>query len=366
MKMIKSAILVQVIFMFVLTHNCMADDENHRETFGTIPAYMYELADESTDTIETLSESNSNNENVLEPQTSDDSLPLNITGFGDFSRTTLQSDKNYGIGQVEIDFEKNIANNISFIAAIAYSNDTETFGLGEFNVDFHLFGSNGEHFRHVSGIDHSGIKVGQFDVPFGLDWQVYPSIDRKTVTGPLAVENTHMEWNDYGVQAFMDNRWFSAAVYGLNGFGYDDVEMKFALGGRMVITPNEFIEIGGSYADFFNGKNKTDMSLAGVDLQVNYQALSLKGEYIAHMMDITGDNAINNSGFYCQGMYDFGRLFYVSRYGNFTPDVQGEDSITRFTNCIGFVIMEDCEIRYEYQINSENRNASFMQVAVGF
>jgi len=342
MRMFKSVILASLIFIFVLTLNCLADELN--------------------DSIETLSAIQ--NGKVLEPQVLNESLELEISGFGDFSHIVQNNINKYGIRQLEIDLEKKLAPKMVIIAAVAYSNESETFELGEFNVDFHLFGSDGDHFHLVSGIDHSGIKVGQFDVPFGLDWRFYPSIDRKTVTGPLVIENTHKGWNDNGVQAFIDNRWFNAVAYGVNGFGYDDVEMKLAVGGRMGLTPNEIIEVGCSQASFLNGNKKIDMSMSGIDLQLNYQALSLKGEYIVHKMNLTENNAIKNSGFYCQAMYGFKKYFYVTRYGAFTETDSGKDSIRRFSNCLGIEIMKDCELRCEYQVNSDDSNASLMQVVV--
>ena len=342
----------------------IANQKGEAEIVSTLAMDLCEVADEIRTKIE--ESPGTNMEVTTESQTSDELLPIEITGFGDFCRMMHCSKESYGIGQVEIDLEKNLTENITFIAAVAYDNEEETFGLGEFNVCFHFFGSDGEHFHPVSGIDHSGIKVGQLDVPFGIDWQVYPSIDRKLVSVPLVVENTHEEWNDYGVQIYMDIGQFDAVVFGLNGFGYDDVEMKLAIGGRLGITPNKFIEIGGSYAGFLNGNSKTDMSLTGVDLQFHYQAFSFKGEYIAHRLSLAGDNTVNNSGFYCQGMYDLGRYYIVTRYGMFSPDVPETDDITRFSSCLGWIVLEGCELRFEYQVNSEEDNASFMQMAIGF
>ncbi len=307
-------------------------------------------------------------------------FPLEISGFGDVyseSRQDGESGDNFALGQVEVDFETNIDEKIVIGAAIAFDVESETFGLGAFTVDFHLWDSDGGHFQPVQGIDHSGVIAGQFDVPFGIDWYVYPSIDRKLVTVPLVVENTHDGWNDYGLIGYMDNRYFNTVLYGANGFGYEsgvdlngdpiEINMNFSTGARVGMTPHEYFEIGGSYAGFFNEENKIDMSLLGADLQFNYQGFSAKGEYIAHGIGLEGDSSVTNTGFYGQGMYDFGKYYAVARYGVFSPDEDGVDDINRTSIGVGWVPTDAFQLRYEYQANSEDADdVSYFQLAVGF
>lgn len=309
----------------------------------------------------------------------DEPSPIEITGFGDFFYAVRQGNEqedDFELGQVEVDLAATIDEEISIETAIAYDTEGGTFGLGCFIVDFHLFGSEGGHFRPAVDIDHSGIIVGQFDVPFGIDWNVYPSIDRKLVSGPLVVENTHDFWNDFGVQGYLETKWFNAVVYGTNGFGYEstdnagkpvNVEMKAAFGGRIGFKLHETIEIGGSYTGFLNQDNKLDMSLMGADLQFNYEGLSIKGEYIAHGLALAGDNDVINTGFYAQGMYNFGKFFLVSRYGIFLPDMEEANNLTRVSTGVGWVIRENCELRFEYQADPENDDdVAFLQLAAGF
>ncbi len=327
----------------------------------------------------------------------DKSIPLEITGFGDLYSAFRQGDgenNDFEIGQVEIDFETNVDEKIIIGAAVAYDPGSETFGLGAFTVDFHLFDSESGHFRPVSGIDHSGIIVGQFDVPFGIDWHVYPSIDRMLVSAPLVVETTHDGWNDYGVQGYAEGQWYNAVVFGSNGFGYQaaydsvgtflgynewgydpedatldiqDWDMKFSFGGRVGITPNEAIEVGGSYGGFMNQDDKMDMALMGVDLQLNHENFSLKGEYIVQQLGIAGDTILTNSGYYAQGTYDTGKYFFVARYGMFNPDLEGADELTRLSLGAGWRVLDGCELRFEYQDNSaENADVSYIQMVVGF
>ncbi len=321
----------------------------------------------------TLLMEQSKNENgitTVEPEPALQALPIEISGFGDFMYSAHQDNiagDNYEMGQVEVDLETNISEKVVIGAAIAYDAEGESFGLGAFTVDFRLFGKGDDHFRSASDIEHSGIIVGQFDVPFGIDWHVYPSIDRKLVTAPLAVENSHDGWNDYGVQGYLESENFNAVAYGTNGFGYEDAETSMSVGGRLGLLPLGLLEIGGSFAHFIKGDDDMGMSLMGADLQFSHNSLSLKGEYIAHKINLPATESVTTSGFYGQGMYDFGKVFLVARYGRFSPNIAGENTLQRFSAGAGWVILENCELRFEYQINSEeNDNATFLQGVVAF
>ena len=286
--------------------------------------------------------------------------------------------QDFQMGQVEVDIEANIAEKTVIGAAIAYDNETETFGLGAFTVDFHLFDSEGSHFNPVSGIDHSGVIVGQFDVPFGIDWHVYPSIDRKLVSAPIIIENTHDGWNDYGLQFYAENNRFNAIAYGANGFSYETgetdafgepvmAEISVASGGRLGISLNQYMEIGGSYAGFFNNSSKIDMSLAGADVQFNYENLSLKGEYIAFSTALDSDVSNKSNGFYGQGLYKINDIFLVGRYGVFSVDEDAVDDINRISIGAGWAVLDGGEVRVEHQINSEvGDDLTFLQLVVGF
>ena len=327
----------------------------------------------------------------------DDPIPLEITGFGDIItafHSGEETNSDFEMGQVEVDLETNIDEKIIIGAAIAYDPESETFGLGAFTVDIHLFDIDAGHFRPVNGIDHSGVIIGQFDVPIGIDWNVYPSIDRKLVSAPMAAVMTHDGWNDYGIQGYVDTRYFNAAIYGVNGFGYQtaydstgtwlgfnewgydpedatldiqDSEMKFSFGGRIGVKPHELVEIGGSYGGFANQKNKLDMALTGFDIQLHYENFSFKGEYISHKIGIAGDNEQTNSSYYGQGSYDFSNYFVVARYGVFNPYLEDVEDLTRFSAGLGWRILAGCETRLEYQKNSvENTDATYLQLVVGF
>ncbi len=322
--------------------------------------------------------------------------PIEITGFGDIYYIVQPADDgidDFNFGQVELDVETSIQEKVFVSAAIALDPESRTFGLGAFTVDLHIFGNDGNHFRR-GGLDHSGVILGLFDVPFGIDWQVYPSIDRKLVSSPLVVENTHDSWNDCGVQGYLEHGRLGVTLFVTNGTGYeigydasgawlgynnlgynntnpiittDAVEMTKAIGGHLGIKPHDLVEIGLSYAGFLDQDDQVDMSLTGIDIQFHYNDLHCKGEYIVHDLGLNGDNEISNSGFYAQGWYEFSSVFIVGRYDMFSPDIASVEEFNRLSIGFGWVIIEGVGLRVEHQINSEeDSDVSFFQTVVAF
>lgn len=287
-----------------------------------------------------------------------------ISGFGDIQY--IGGEDRFAFGQVEVDLETFLDERIHLEAAIAL--EEENFTTGTFIVDFHLFGSEGSHFRQAAGIDHSGIIVGQFDVPFGVDWLVYPSVDRKLISEPVAVANTHDFWNDFGVQGYLENGHYNVVTYAVNGFGYTagdaEVDMNLALGGRVGFSLFPQLEVGASCAGFFDRDYELDMALIGAHLQFSHGRFSAKGEFLIHPQELAGNGDVTHTGFYAQGLRDFGDFYLVSRYGQFRPDQ--EKNHTRLSAGGGWIIEDGCELPLEQQINSDGKDLTLLQLAVGF
>ena len=299
---------------------------------------------------------------------------IEVTGFGDLYRAVGEPEGRFAVGQMEVGLAKLLDGGATFEAAIAFSGDS--FGLGSFLVDFPFFGGDGALFPSSDGVARSGCVVGQFDVPFGIDWHVYPSIDRRLVSVPLVVENTHDSWNDYGIQGYLESQRLNLVLYGANGFDYQgtdgsyapvDVPMEWALGGRLGVKPVTWMELGGSYAGFLDADQALDMAMVGIDLRVHYQGLAAKGEFIAHRTGRAGQDEATHAGFYCQGLYDRGRWFAVGRYGKFSPEGGEAEDLSRLSVGAGWVISEGCESRVEYQVNEGTENdVALLQLVVGF
>lgn len=312
---------------------------------------------------------------------------LEISGFFDVtgSYQDRSADRTaFSLGQAEIDLTREFSDKVGVEVAIAYHNETATFELGAAIVDIHLFGSKGTSHRRFRRLDHSGIIAGQFDVPFGIDYQVYPSLDRKLVTSPMAVELTHAGWNDFGVQLYMSSNYGNLVIFGVNGFesSYEISDQAHSLslglaigetvnttpanafGGRLGVLPLENLEIGASGAVGLNKSDNSEMILLGGDVQYSIADFALKGEYVHHSLNRSIDEE-KNQGYYIQTMYSFDQLFVVGRYGAFEPD--NSNWHDRWTAGIGYVITEGVEMRFESTINKNSaNNTNILQLAAAF
>lgn len=300
---------------------------------------------------------------------------LSISGFGDLIFRTNGS-AGFAINQVELGIGNSIGEFVDVETAVAFDPDGETFGLGAFIIDLHLFGTEGDHFRVINGIDHSGILIGHFDVPFGLDWQVYPSVDRKLISTPIVVEESHDGWNDHGILVYIENQRFNAVAFRTNGFGYEiepasgdpvSVEMDYSLGGRFGLFLGHSVEVGFSGAGFFNDENQVDMNLLGFDLQFEHTWFELKGEYITNEFNLIENTTHTSSGYYLEGLVDRGNYFLDARYDHFSDGDLHSENIRRLSTGLGWPLAEGLELRFEYQSSLEaSESGGFMQLVASF
>ncbi|MBD3167266.1 hypothetical protein GF324_11750 [bacterium] len=301
-----------------------------------------------------------------------------MDGFADiyhpiYEKTTDQNQ--FRFGQVEIDLEAPVAEDIHFEAAIAFNPNEQTFGVGAFLIDFDIFGSQGRHMKSAFGIDHTGIAVGQMDVPFGIDWQVYPSPDRQLVSAPMIVEEAHGLWNDTGIEAYTTTSWFNVVGFLMNGFGYErttvnndtlQVETARSMGARFGVMPHWRFEVGASWAGFFNVDNAFDQQMIGADLQWNLDAFEIKGEYIYRETGLDLGENKTLDGWYGQVRYRLQKLYGVARYGRYSPLIDSLDEPTRFSIGLGYVPKQSVQFRTEYQLNDPAEDVLFLQVVVSF
>jgi len=311
------------------------------------------------------------------------SAQIEWSGFFDilYSDSQEKGDGTFDYGQFEVDLSVPLSEYISAEGALAY--DAGVVGLGAGFVDFHLFGTEEGYWGRGGGLAHSGLIVGQFDVPFGIDYRVIPSIDRKLVTPPLVNEQTIDSWNDWGVQAYGATGRANVVLFGVNGFTDGQ-----AIGGRIGIAPlalpgsAEPIEIGGSYAMDMNADGEAASTVLGADVQASWKSLAVKGEYLSAEDDKTEDASKKHAGLYVQGTYDFEAaigypMCSVVRYGMWSPDYEVDaegtpvQKLDRLTVGLGVRIAEGVEIRCELQKNGEENvevddDVITFQVVVGY
>ena len=294
-----------------------------------------------------------------------------ISGFGDvlLSIDESQSDDfDFQIGQLELDVAARLKPHVQVEAAVAYDGE-ESFEIGAFIIDFHLLGEVDWHYHRSGRVRHSGVMVGRFDVPFGIDWRVYPSIDRQLISVPQAVELTHNEWNDIGVHGYLETENFNAAMYIVNGFEYKAdpaLTASSAFGGRFGVVASEKLEIGGSMALLSVEDPDIDMLMLGADAGFGAGDFTGKAELIAHTIEAPGGDDITNVGFYAQGKYDFENFYGIARLGVFSYDESDDNDNYRLSLGGGMPLADDCLPRFEYQANSEDSDVGLVQIAVGF
>ena len=301
------------------------------------------------------------------------SAQVEWSGFFDilYSYSQKKGDGTFDYGQFEVDLSVPLSEYISAEGALAY--DAGVLGLGAGFVDFHLFGTEKGHRVRGGGLTHSGLIVGQFDVPFGMDYRVIPSIDRKLVTPPLVNQKTIDSWNDWGVQLYGAIHRANFVLFDVNGSAGGQ-----AIGGRIGIIPVEEVEFGGSYAFDMNANGDVASTVLGIDVQASWKSLAVKGEVLSAEDDKTKDEPRKHSGFYAQGTYDFEEvigwpMFAVVRYGVWSPESESApvQDHTRLTLGLGVRIAESVEVRCELQRNGkenaeEDNDVITLQVVVGY
>lgn len=323
-----------------------------------------------------------------EPEAESSIGGIEWSGFFDVTggiQSSNDDETEFGLGQAEIDLASELSDRIAVEVAVAYNAEEGVFELGAALIDIHLFGSEGSHVRPGFGIDHSFIVVGLFDVPFGIDYHVYPSVDRKLVTAPMVVDLTHGGWNDVGFQFGLEATHGNFVFYIVNGFEasadvldevetlatgtdvYEEIDTSpaNALGTRLGIAPFGWLEVGTSFATGWNAAGKSEMALVGADLQFSMFNIELKGEFIAHSVNRSIAEE-NNRGYYAQATYNIlDRAFVTTRYGSFKPE--GADWIGRSSIGAGYAITDGVELRVETVLDENTEvNQTILQLVAGF
>jgi FtsZ-binding cell division protein ZapB len=308
---------------------------------------------------------------------------LQISGFFDAVSSYQNSadDKvEFAMNQAELDIESEISDRASAALAVAYNGETGNFELAVAKLGLNLY--TGEE-SLVSSLD---VGIGQFDIPFGIDYQVYASPDRKLITGPIAVDNTHAGWNDFGFYLSAESSPANFVLYWVNGFessaemiqlvlneetgkeeeAVEEIETTpaHAFGTRLGFTQIPGLELGTSYAFGLNVSGKSEMLLWGIDLQYALADFEFKGEYVYHSRNRSVAEE-NNRGYYTQASYELGDFTLVSRYGSFKPE--GEDWTGGLSLGAGYAVTEGVEIRFETTIkDNSDDNMNLLQFVVGF
>ena len=310
---------------------------------------------------------------------------INITGFFDVVgsyNATSDDETDFGLGQAEVDLERSWSNKVSAAIAIAFNNSTSQFELGAAELNIPLYTSDNGFLRDVN------ITAEQFDVPFGLDYRVFASINRKFISPPwfVDVHGGWRGWNDNGVQAHMQFNNIDITTFWVNGFeesatvtrrimnlatGIEDTVIEEidttpanALGGRLSLFPINNLEVGGSLATGLNNSNRQEMYLTDLHAEYIRDALSTRAEVVWHSVN-RSISPETHTGYYLQGIYEFNKPFVMLRYSSFKPHAQ--DRVLLTTLGAGYKLAQQTEFRYETQLSSNTNNVEHhFQLVTGF
>lgn len=280
---------------------------------------------------------------------------IEFSGFADILYSGYEGAGEFGYGQFEIDLSTEISPWASIEGAVAYNAESGTFEAGAGFIDLHWGGEANHPFAAW------GMLIGQFDVPFGIDYLHIPSPDRFLVTAPLANQFTIDSWNDIGLSLYGSVGLFEVVTYVVNGAGNGS-----ACGGRLGTRSDALLSVGSSLnvqssANEVGGTPQT----FGLDARLNAEPFCAKAEYY-HAKAFAGadfdsfDNSVESSGYYAQFGYCLGEvighpLMLLTRYGTWSAinglDSDGNenhDAATRITTGVRYYPIDGFELRLEY------------------
>ena len=293
-------------------------------------------------------------------------LPLEFTAFGDFYyRLERPSTDDFHVGAVELDASLKLTPYVNVSTAIVFDGAEDAFGLGAFVIDCGVAGDGDGYVLKSKRISKSGVSFGRFDVPFGMAYLQYPSVENRLVTLPQAVQLTHGGWNDVGAQGYAVGKHWTAVGYVVNGpehpVSADATEpSRTAAGARLSAKIDELIEVGGSGALDFAAAGPV-MAFAGGDVQSTLGPLDIRGEYLLKHVKAPGVPELTH-GVYGQALLKLDPAFLMARYDTV---LQGQKTFDRrLAGGAGVEIFPQGEVRavYEQSLDSDIRMVTLQLV----
>jgi len=239
-------------------------------------------------------------------------MKLEITGFFDVQAIRMKETENiFGLGPFELDLDTSYNEHVTMSAAIVIKDGETEIGPGY--IDFHLLKpTNLRHNQENQILTEPGfhIKIGCFDVPFGIDYLFYASPDRLTISAPLYTDNLNFfdgGWTDIGIQLYKTHPLYNVTAYVVAGYDTGN-----ATGGRLGISPFEnplsedydeeapVFEFGLSGVHDVDRDLKSEYSIWGADLELNYSDALVLCEYVQSNSIL--DN-IDQRSYYAQIQY---------------------------------------------------------------
>jgi hypothetical protein len=281
------------------------------------------------------------------------------------------------LNQAEVDLGRELNSRTRADFSLYYDGD---FSIAWATVSYALRHADDE----TAFLSDMTVSAGQFDIPFGLDYQVYAPLDRKLVTMPHSVEASYGWWNDTGLQLHLGGARGALDVYAVKGLEStiwnsdeeitsdvtpDDArwlttQPGFTSGMRLDLIPIGRINCGVSLARGWSAEQRLALSLAGVHLQHSTDHFLLKAEGIlsGRAEDVRREWT---RGSYLEINERVGRVFWAQR-GDYREGP--ERAVERGCSAgMGLVITDGCECRGEYRWEKPtNTTGFFLQLAAAF
>jgi len=275
------------------------------------------------------------------PETdSDEDSGPEISGFFDTTAQTKNgSNQIFHVGVVELDLDR-IFHKGDFAASIALDwfpyGTTPNAQVGAAFIDFHLYDESIPVRGRIFQDPGFHLQVGQFDLPFGSDYQYFAVTDRLTVTPPMTTTRIQQSgfnpanggFNSPGIRTYGKWQNLTYAIYAIDSIFSNGV----ALGTRIGFSMNSpfqlhkqsalpLLDFGLSYMEDMDQSEHTTDRLYAADLSFNYENFHFNSEYVFHDSKANrndGNPVLNESAFHVtllgdlqqwldEDMYVFGR-----------------------------------------------------------
>jgi len=289
---------------------------------------------------------------------------VSISGFFDVVATNPRNDPSIvSIGDFEIDFAKELGKNVQVGAAVVVNVDGARLAVAF--VDFHLFGGLIAPRGKLPVEKGFHVQLGQFDVPFGNDWQYFASKDRAEASAPLTTE-VIMDggYNATGLRILGNTGSFNYSALALGGDGPGKV-----FGGRLGFTPlnkpyqlkplTHVFEAGVSLLHDLDGDGATRQTSFALDSELAAGLFRLRAEYLrkdTRAAEGSGERLVQ-WGWHVTAALDAGEVAGISmtpyaRYDTVTKDEgAGADAgrTERLTAGLNAVLFRLVTLKAEYQ-----------------
>lgn len=293
-------------------------------------------------------------------------LPLEFTAFGDFFyRFSRPSTDDFHVGAVELDAALALTPFVNVSTAIAYDGEGDAFALAAFVIDCGIAGDGDGFPVQSTRVKKSGVSFGRFDVPFGVAYLEYPSVENRLVTLPQAVLATHGAWNDVGAQFYAVGDHWTTIGYVVNGIEHpvnadEAAPARTAAGARVSGKVDEVFEAGASAAWDFAAAGPV-MFFGGGDLSATLGRLDVRGEYLLKHVRAEGVPELTH-GAYGRALVHLDPAFLMARYDTVLQNSTTVDR--RISGGAGVEIFPQGEVRavYEQSLDSDIRSVTLQLV----